>query len=137
MKQDRTVFIILAIAIIMLIAQLTKNYMLFAYMMPTMIFAFIFLGSFSKGKLPKVLSIGWVVMYFVVLGSLLTMLKIVQAPEDITAELIFGLAKPTFILLAIYWAFTGIAMTAFYSLRFEKDILPEEVLNEYTEIVKK
>lgn len=137
MKQDRTVFIILAIAIVMLIAQLTKNYMLFAYMMPTLIFAFIFLGSFTKGKLPKTLAIGWVVMYFVVLGSLLTMLKIVQVPEDITADLILGLPKPTFLLLAIFWAFTGIALTAFYAFRFDKDILPQELLDEYSEVIKK
>ncbi len=137
MNQNKAVFVILGITILMLIAQITKNYVLFAYTMPTLIFSFIFLGSISKSRLPKILAIGWGVMYFVVLFSLLTMLNIVQVPENITANLVFGLPKPTAILLGIFWAFTGLATTTIYALRFDKDILSEETMEEFKLKIKK
>ncbi len=137
MKQDKVVLAILVITILMFIAQLTKNYMLFAYTMPTLIFSFIFLGSISRNRLPKVLAIGWGVMYLVVLSSLLSMLNIVQIPENITKDLVFGLPKATVILLGVFWAFTGLATTAFYAFRFDKDILPQEVMDEYSKKIKK
>ncbi len=137
MNQNKGVFVILGVTILMLVAQVTKNYMLFAYTMPTLIFSFIFLGSITKNKIPKILAAGWVVMYFVVLISLLTMINIVQVPENITADLVFGLPKATAILLGVFWAFTGLATTAIYAFRFDKDILSEETMEEFKNKIKK
>lgn len=137
MLQNRTVYGILGVAILMVIAQLTNNYMLFAYTMPTMIFGFIFLGSIQRNKLPKFLAIGWVALFVLVLSSLLMMINIVETPADITKELIFGLPKATVILLGVFWALTGILSTAFYALRFDKDILSDEAFDEFKKQIEK
>lgn len=130
-NQDKIVLMILITTIVMVIAQLTKNYWLFAYTMPTIIFCFIFLGSVRKGKMPKVLIAGWSVMFILVMASLLSMLKMVQVPENIAIDLFLGLPKSTAILLFIFWGVTGIGCTGFYAIRFDKDILPDECLEEF------
>ncbi len=131
MLQNRTVYVILLVTVLMVIAQFTSNYMLFAYTMPTIIFAFIFLGSVQKGKVSVVLTVGWVVLFVLVLVSLLMMIKISETPSEIATDLIFGLPKATFILLAVFWVLTGIASTTFYAVRFDKDILSDESFEEF------
>ncbi len=131
MIQNRTVYVILVVTILMIVAQLKGNYMLFAYTMPTLIFAFIFLGSIQKNKLPVALSAGWVILFGLVLTSLIMMLKMSESAATITDTLVLGLPKSTFILLAVFWAFTGVVSTAFYAIRFDKDVLSDKSFEEF------
>lgn len=141
-KNNKFIIIILITTILMVFAQLTKNATIFAIVMPLMIFSWIFLGAAKNGKVPKVLGALWITTFVIMTGSLLTMLNIVKVPENIIKNYFLGFPLPTAILFFAFWMLVGLINNAAYSLRFDKDILREEWIEEFeaktaTELVQK
>lgn len=130
-SNTKLIMLILVETIALVIAQLTKDTTLFAVTMILIIYSWIFLGSLKEGKIPKVLGAIWLSIMVLMIGALLMMLNIVQVPENIITRHILGFPLPTAILFFVFWMFAGIANTAAYSNRFEKDVLRPEWLAEF------
>lgn len=130
-KNTKLVMFILASTILLVISQLTKNSTLFAIAMMVIIYSWIFLGSLKDGKLPKVLGMTWFATMCIMIASLLAMLEIVKVPENIVKSHVLGFPLPTAILFFVFWIFAGIVNTAIFSIRFKKDVLSDQWLNEF------
>lgn len=130
-KNNKFIYVILIATVLLTIAQLTKNATLFAISMAVVIFSWIFLGAAKNGKVPKVLLSWWSVSFVIMLGSLLAMLSIVKVPENIISSHFLGFPLPTAILFFAFWILVGLISTITFSVRFEKDILRKEWIEEF------
>lgn len=130
-KNTKYIYVILISTVLLVFAQLTKNATLFAVSMSIVIFSWIFLGAAKNGKVSKPLGLWWGVSFVIMVGSLLAMLDIVKVPENITNSHFLGFPLPTAILFFSFWMLVGLITTITFSVRFEKDILNKEWVEEF------
>ncbi|SHH34732.1 hypothetical protein [Clostridium grantii] len=132
-KNNKFVLVVLISTILVVYAQLSQNETAFALGMGLVIYSWLFLGAAKNGKVPKVLAIMWGITFLIMTGSLLAMLNIVKVPENIISSHFLGFPLPTAILFFLFWMLVGLVNNATYSVRFNKDIMKKEWVEEFEE----
>lgn len=128
-KSDQTILLLLVTAILLLIAQLTKNSLMFAIAFPVLMFSWMWLGASKKGIVRGLAK-------YSLLGVLATWLIGFVAMERINhsnfGRFFGGLPIGTAIMMYIAWFLPFLIGTVAYSIRFEKDYITMEDLEEFT-----
>lgn len=117
-KKDLTVLVILISAVLMLIAQFTKNNMLFALSFPFVCIAWMWLGAMKKDGVrgrAKVSLISILIIWLIAFSSMVSMNS-----SEVTGYFL-GLPKATAIMVYGVWFASFLVATLVYALRFDKD----------------
>lgn len=128
-RNDLTVVFLLMAAILLLIAQITVSPMLFAIVFPILMFLWMWLGALKDGKVrggAKYSLIGVVIVWLIGFISMTAM------DHSTIGSFFGGLPSGTAIMMYLVWLLPFIIGTLVYSIRFEKDYITYDDLEEFT-----
>lgn len=129
-KKDLTVLVILISAVLMLIAQLTKNNMLFALSFPFVCIAWMWLGAMKKDSVrgrAKISLISILIIWLIAFASMVSMNN-----SQVTGYFL-GLPKATAIMVYGVWVVSFLVVTLVYAIRFDKDYITNEDIKEFNQ----
>lgn len=128
-NNDKTVLLLLISAILLLISQLMENSLFFAIAFPILIFSWMWLGALKNGKVrggAKYSLIGLLVIWLV---GFIAMERI---DHSNFGKFFGGLPLGTAIMMYFTWFLPFLVGTVVYSVRFEKDYITMEDLEEFS-----
>ncbi|MCY6372147.1 hypothetical protein [Clostridium ganghwense] len=127
-SNDSWVKAILVGAIILLISQFTKNDKLFAIGFPIVCFSWMWLGALKKGKVRGILKYGLISLLVIWMGGFFAMMSFDTSK---LYNFIGGWTKPTAIMIYIVWLLPLFVGTILFGIRFKKDFLSDEDIEEF------
>ncbi len=129
-KNDQTVLLLLVAAILLLVAQLTENSLMFAIVFPVLMFSWLWLGALKEGKVrggAKYSLLGVLIIWVI---GFITMERI---DHSSFGKFFGGLPLGMAIMMYVTWFLPFLIGTVTYSIRFEKDYITMGDLEEFTE----
>ncbi|NMR96266.1 hypothetical protein HKB01_03115, partial [Vibrio parahaemolyticus] len=126
---DKTVLLLLVSAILLLISQLIENSLFFAIAFPILIFSWMWLGAQKKGKVRGVAKYSLIGLLVIWLVGFIAMERI---DHSNFGNFFGGLPIGTAIMMYFTWLLPFLVGTVVYSIRFEKDYLTMEDLEEFS-----
>ncbi|MCF6463528.1 hypothetical protein [Clostridium sp. Cult1] len=128
-RNDQTVLLLLLSAILLLIAQIFENSLLFAISFPVLMFSWMWLGALKKGKvrgLAKYSLLGVLAIW------LIGFIAMERMDHSSFGKFFGGLPLGTAIMMYVAWFLPFLVGTVAYSIRFEKDYITMEDLEEFS-----
>jgi hypothetical protein len=128
-NNDKAVLLLLISAILLLISQLTENSLFFAIAFPILIFSWMWLGALKNGKVRGIAKYSLVGLLIIWLVGFVAMERMDHSNFGVFFG---GLPLGTAIMMYFTWFLPFLVGTVTYSLRFEKDYLTMEDLEEFS-----
>lgn len=128
-KNDKTVLLLLVAAILLLIAQFTKNSLIFAIAFPILMFAWMWLGAIKNGEVRGVAKYS---LLGVLIVWLIGFIAMERMDHSNFGRFFGGLPLGTAIMMYVTWFLPFLIGTVAYSVRFEKDYITMQDLEEFS-----
>lgn len=128
-SNDKTVFLLLISALLLLVSQIFNNSLLFAITFPILMFLWLWLGAKKKGEvrgMAKYSLLGVLVIW------LIGFIAMERMDHSVLGKFFLGLPSGTAIMMYFAWFLPFLIGTLVYSLRFEKDYITMDDLEEFT-----
>ncbi len=127
-KNDKTVLLLLVSAILLLIGQLVENSLLFAIAFPILMFSWMWLGALKNGEVRGGAKYSLLGVLIVWLIGFIAMERMDHANFGAFG----GLPLGTAIMMYVTWFLPFLIGTVAYSIRFEKDYITMDDLEEFS-----